>query len=436
MGAIKCSKKEDDKICRRQGCGQKREGKWHGQEETVPHAFYACEPIRMLWRWIIGRWNVHTHEQLDPEDERLVRLGDRGEGAHAYTEEMWRVVHAAGQWVVHSTRIASRDEEEGWGRRTTATRMQMAVLTEVRIMAYARMQEQRRCNKWKQFHLAWIETGGMTVDKKKGVRMHILSSGKDAPTLETQCARARIQTFTDGSFIPSSKEDPLPIAGVGIAEFITADLNAGYDTTMDNNKGSTGGTDTALRMVQSGNPGGAEAELSYVESTRVIIEKGDPDFIGAKKHSNNTGECTAMYRALSRALSRPPLAGDEDIWADSLYAINMTTGKWMPGKHKNETIIRNLRQKWKQVQEHRGANAVRLRHVRAHTGVLGNELVDRLAAYGGSGKSADMAWATQQMRAITAGNRLSPHPPSLLSAGTPLHYITSASDPRLPLGIG
>ena len=41
-----------------------------------------------------------------------------------------------------------------------------------------------------------------------------------------------------------------------------------------------------------------------------------------------------------------------------------------------------IRQEWRQTQIRRGRHAVRIEHVRSHTGVPGNELADRLADAG------------------------------------------------------
>ena len=53
----------------------------------------------------------------------------------------------------------------------------------------------------------------------------------------------------------------------------------------------------------------------------VEKERGEPEYIGAQAHTNNTGELTAMYVALCAALARPYGSGREIIWSDSLYAI-------------------------------------------------------------------------------------------------------------------
>ena len=65
--------------------------------------------------------------------------------------------------------------------------------------------------------------------------------------------------------------------------------------------------------------------------------------MGASAHTNNTGELSALMVAIRRALRRPPQVGAEVIHSDSLYAINMTTGKWRPRVKRNMDMIAQLR---------------------------------------------------------------------------------------------
>ena len=95
-----------------------------------------------------------------------------------------------------------------------------------------------------------------------------------------------------------------------------------------------------------------------------------------------------MHAMLSRAMSRRTGAVIETMHSDSLYAINMTTGKWMPRKHVNDVMIRELRSTcmWRRLQRQRPGE-VKLRHVRSHIGIPGNETADHLA---------DMRWGPAQ----------------------------------------
>jgi len=130
------------------------------------------------------------------------------------------------------------------------------------------------------------------------------------------------------------------------------------------------------------------------------IVEDDPmqdEYIGALKHTNNTGELTAMHVMLRRAMSRRAGEAMETLHSDSLYAINMTTGKWMPRKRANEVMIRELRSMWRRLQRQRPSE-VQMRHVRSHIGVPGNETADYLA---------DLRWGAGQrgQAVLTAAQR-------------------------------
>ena len=84
-----------------------------------------------------------------------------------------------------------------------------------------------------------------------------------------------------------------------------------------------------IKQLTTGEDTGPVGTLTYVESARVAVDEGD-DHIGAPGMTNNTGELSALYWALHRARARRPRIGREVIHSDSLYAINMATGTWMP----------------------------------------------------------------------------------------------------------
>ena len=75
--------------------------------------------------------------------------------------------------------------------------------------------------------------------------------------------------------------------------------------------------------------------------------------------------------------------------------MNMTTGHWRLRRrngeaHRNEGIIRHLRAQWRALQ-HKRPREVRVRHVRSHTKVPGNEGADWLANLGMTGTRSDSA---------------------------------------------
>ena len=125
------------------------------------------------------------------------------------------------------------------------------------------------------------------------------------------------------------------------------------------------------------------ARLTWVDSGAVITEAQDPAYIGAPAHTNNTGELTAMYRALERALGQP--RRPHVIHSDSLYTIHMITGRWMSRRKGacNRDLINAthaLIALYRRLQ--RSVAGIYLRHVRSHIRVPGNELADRLAGVG------------------------------------------------------
>ena len=159
-----------------------------------------------------------------------------------------------------------------------------------------------------------------------------------------------------------------------------------------------------LEQVQAGGvvpAGSARGALTWVDSGTVQIDDQASDWLGAPGHTNNTGELSAMFYALERAGKRPAGVGHEIIHTDSLYALNMTRGKWMPrakGK-RNAPLIERLRKLWRRIQRTRPGE-VTLRHVRSHIQVPGNELADWLAERGALSRDpTPLDHATSWMRA-------------------------------------
>ena len=150
-----------------------------------------------------------------------------------------------------------------------------------------------------------------------------------------------------------------------------------------------------------------------------------PTYIGATAHTNNTGELSAMYHALQRAEGRRPGVGRETIHSDSLYAIHMTTGKWMPRKkgRRNADMIAGLRRLWRRVQRRRPGE-VDLRHVRSHVKVPGNETADWLAGQAVYGVRPSVVeaseWLSRWLR------RQSPGPPHDENGRSPGHRHAGA----------
>ena len=110
---------------------------------------------------------------------------------------------------------------------------------------------------------------------------------------------------------------------------------------------------------------------------RVSLEVGSGDYRGATVKSNNTGELTALLRAVEEELQRDhrPV----EICADSLYALGQATGKWKPPRKRNVELVRRLQERVRALTLQRGKRGVTLSHVRAHARTPGNEAADALA---------------------------------------------------------
>ena len=105
------------------------------------------------------------------------------------------------------------------------------------------------------------------------------------------------------------------------------------------------------QLLSNARPDGPRANLTWAEAG---IVEDDPDqsttYIGAEASTNNTGELTGLYWAIKRAAARPKGQGGTLIWTDSLYALNMTTGAWLPRKKRCRIMVSHLRRAWRDLQ--------------------------------------------------------------------------------------
>ncbi len=148
--------------------------------------------------------------------------------------------------------------------------------------------------------------------------------------------------YSDGAWEPAKDDDKeSPPAGWGVAEF---------ECTQARERGATANTVAMAQRTRITGTGvnGPQyyGTLTWATGGTVAIEPSDSaEYVGATKHTNNTGELTAMHAMIDRALATPPGRQRVVMHSDSLYAINMAQGTWMPAKRQNHEIIRSLRRK-------------------------------------------------------------------------------------------
>lgn len=135
------------------------------------------------------------------------------------------------------------------------------------------------------------------------------------------------------------------------------------------------------------NPGEAGSGLSiYSNNNKPILLYGDYSKFG----TNNTAELNAFYKALSVAIESK--ASKITIFSDSQYSIDCIT-KWAyswkskswtkkGGEIKNLEIIKLAHELY---DKHK--DIITVNHVKAHNGIEGNELADRMGMVAISSKS-------------------------------------------------
>ena len=226
---------------------------------------------------------------------------------------------------------------------------------------------------------------------------------RSRPQQEQTPAKPVYKIYTDGAWNPPDEEDFDGIfeAGYGVAEFETCGAQQQGAFPMDQL--------VRRRTRVAENDGGNQSsfgKLTWAESAQVVTKPTAPGYAGATAHTNNTGELSALREAICRTLCRPRGTGREEIWTDSLYAMNMATGRWRPKCKRNRGMIERLRELWRRLQRER-PHEVHILHVRSHVKVPGNELADWLADTGrrggGVGRAAAERWLAGWLRRMRGG---------------------------------
>ena len=136
-----------------------------------------------------------------------------------------------------------------------------------------------------------------------------------------------------------------------------------------------------------GNPGKSGSGLAvYYGDKKPTLIYGRFNECG----TNNTAELNALFRALE--IANEYIDENVQIFADSKYAIdcisvwayNWKKKGWTKkgGEIKNLEIIKKAHTLYDELK-----NNIELKHVKAHSGIEGNELADRMAVYAISSKT-------------------------------------------------
>ncbi|NQY21993.1 MAG: reverse transcriptase-like protein [Campylobacteraceae bacterium] len=132
----------------------------------------------------------------------------------------------------------------------------------------------------------------------------------------------------------------------------------------------------------SNNPGKSGSGLAvYNDNDLPILLYGEYE----EKGTNNTAELKALLKAL--LLAKESNAQNKFIYSDSKYSIDCIS-KWAyswkskgwskkGGEIKNLELIKEAHNLYNEIQ-----NEITLAHVKAHAGIEGNELADRMAMIG------------------------------------------------------
>ena len=124
----------------------------------------------------------------------------------------------------------------------------------------------------------------------------------------------------------------------------------------------------------------------------VITTEAHLAFSGARTHSNNTAEMTAMIEALSFLGPHGPVARDEQscIYCDSLHAAGLCLGTIQSRTHVQLAVacLRSMIFAQRKLP-------LTMQHAYGHSGNLGNECADHAGALGTSGFTSSHNVATR-----------------------------------------
>ena len=265
------------------------------------------------------------------------------------------------------------------------------VRSEFTRVARLRWREQRTARRGKDFDRAWSAV--CDVRRGGGLRVHVLD---DLPPVQRDVdAPIRTRVYTDGSM-----RAHVANARAGWA-FVAVDISR---SLANNNR---------------------EESVLQAHYGPVNVTPGGGGYDGATRHSNNTGELTALLRAV-RWVAAQPVGDRLELCVDSTYAIGIALGRFVP-RARNAELARRVQQEYACLRASRPPGTVTIRHVRAHARSPGNETADRLAKLGAElGAAAD---ATARARSIYADERAKAREDHQSSPSAPSTTSTSAPTP-------
>ena len=220
--------------------------------------------------------------------------------------------------------------------------------TEFCKISCTRAQSQRKASEFAEFHRLWVRSGILSPTARHETRQQYRTDlfTVDRPDVASPQATSVLCFATDGSGASDGK------AGWG----------------------------SSARRLQPGDEDSAanSGPALTEECGPVITSPSQPEFLGATRGTNNTGELSAVYHALTAASDLVKPGEEVLILADSRLAINTTLGVWAP--RTNKAIVAANRRALAKLKA-RGI-VVRFRHVRAHAGHFMNGRADSLARQG------------------------------------------------------
>ena len=293
--------------CRRACCRS------HETTETLEHAFHDDPHVSRLWEDTLERWHAATGEELSSADKRVTMLGDRGAHAHAATEEVWRALHAVTLGVINRTREASKLARTREAMEASTPRaMARRVREELDKLAHRRERRQRKAGRSKQFEEDWGEHLARRGDEWRvglldGANHESEPGGSARTSAEPQAQSARAKhVYTDGSY----------------------DMHA---------KGSCAGWAYIAYEESSTTPRASQVlRLTEARCGRVATSANTQGYVGARKHSNNTGELTALLHAVEDELHRGDPTSAVTIHVDSHQPVRDTHGDRQVARQKGK----------------------------------------------------------------------------------------------------